>query len=208
MQRLFGFPALWWLATISKYGNFNYLSESALSTIEDMTSFIIIILFLGLAAFIKIYLNNRPTSKDNYAKVKKHDYTYKRKDFLMTNSENDFSKLLFKRFGNDYRIYPQIHLSSIIDHQVKGQNWKGALSHIDRKSVDFVICDKDRNRPLCAIELDDWSHESVAAKDKDALKESLLAMANLPLARIDNWRNLSEDEIYSSIDTKLPAKKA
>jgi very-short-patch-repair endonuclease len=121
----------------------------------------------------------------------------------MTNSENNFSKILFKNFEESYRIYPQIHLSSIIDHQVKGQNWKGALSHIDRKSVDFVICDKIYSSPLCAIELDDWSHKTTEAKTKDTLKEELLSMANLPLVRINNWRALSEEEIVNLVKAKL-----
>jgi len=171
-----------------------------------MNSLIIIILVVGLLIFIKNFLDSRTSSKASSEKFKKQEYTYKRKDFLMTNSENDFSKLLFEKFSNEYRIYPQIHLSSVIDHQVKGQNWKAALSHIDRKSVDFVICDKDHNRPLCAIELDDWSHDSDSAKAKDAVKEQLLVMAMLPLLRIYNWRNLSEEEIYKLIVVKLPTR--
>jgi len=172
-----------------------------------MNSLILITLAIVLFLLIKYYLlSKKSTNNDISNKKQKIEYTYKHKDFLMTSSENDFSKLLFRRFSDEYRIYPQIHLSSIIDHQVKGQNWKAALSHIDRKSVDFVICDKEHSRPLCAIELDDWSHESAEAKDKDALKENLLSMSSLPLVRINNWRDKSEEEIYNSITAKLPTR--
>jgi len=166
----------------------------------------LILLAVGTLFIAKWYFESKSSSVAG-AKIKKDkaEYVYQKKPFLMTNSENDFSKILFERFSGNYRIYAQIHLSSIVDHQVKGQNWKSALSRIDRKSVDFVICDKQNNKPLCAIELDDWSHETDVAKSRDAFKESLLAMAELPLVRINDWRKTPEQEICNSIAAKLPA---
>lgn len=51
-----------------------------------------------------------------------------------------------------------------MDHKIKGQNWQGALSHIDRKSVDIVLCDKNYIAPKLVIELDDKSHERLTCQ--------------------------------------------
>ena len=54
---------------------------------------------------------------------------------------------------------------------------------MDRKSVDFVFCDKDYCRPLLAIELDDYSHNREDRKIRDAEVERILQQAQLPLLR-------------------------
>jgi len=43
---------------------------------------------------------------------------------------------------------------TVLEHRIKGQDWKAAFRRINGKSVDFVICDKAYIKPLLAIELD------------------------------------------------------
>ena len=56
-------------------------------------------------------------------------------------------------------MFPQVHLSALLDHKVKGQDWRIAFRHINGKSVDYVLCDKATLQPVYAIELDDYTHE-------------------------------------------------
>jgi very-short-patch-repair endonuclease len=48
-----------------------------------------------------------------------------------------------------------------------------------------VICSSDNARTLCAVELDDWRHDSWDnVKDADAMKDRICKAAGLPLIRI------------------------
>lgn len=112
------------------------------------------------------------------------EYEYKRKRFFMTAPEHEFYDLLNRAVGDKYRIFAQVHLPSLIDHKIPGQNWRGAFRHIDEKSVDFVLCDKNNIAPLLAIELDDTTHEHEDRQERDSIVENILSRAGLPLLRI------------------------
>jgi very-short-patch-repair endonuclease len=83
-----------------------------------------------------------------------------------------------------------VHLSTIIDEKVQKQNWRGARAHIGRKSVDFVLCDKEFITPKLAIELDDSSHEQSDRILRDREVERILEEAGVPLLRIMDTRDL------------------
>lgn len=60
----------------------------------------------------------------------------------MSNTEAEFFKKLQGVAGERYFVFPQVHLSALLDHKVKGQDWRIAFRHINGKSVDYVLCDK------------------------------------------------------------------
>ena len=130
---------------------------------------------------------------------KKSTYRYQRKDFFMTKPEHDFFDILVALLGDRYYVFSQVHLSTILDNKVKGQNWRGAFRHIDEKSVDFVICDKAYIKPLLAIELDDSSHERAGRQDRDAEVERIFKEVGLPLLRFANQNQFNKDEIKNQI---------
>lgn len=120
------------------------------------------------------------------------EYHYRHKDFLMTYAEADFYRLLLQVVGEKYAVYPQVHLSAIIEHKIKGQNWKAAFRHINGKSVDFVVCDTQNFKPIAAIELDDKTHEYKNRRIRDEEVERILSEARLPLARFTRQQNIEE----------------
>ena len=130
-------------------------------------------------------------------------YNYKRKDFLMSRAEHEFFDILVDITKDKYYVFPQIHLSTILDNKVVGQNWKGAFRHIDEKSVDYVICDKAYIKPLLAIELDDRTHERENRKIRDVEVERILSNANLPLLRFGNDGHFNREEIQRFVLEKL-----
>lgn len=134
-------------------------------------------------------------------------YHYRRKDFIMTRAENRFFDTLNDALNNDYFVFPQVNLSSILDEKIERQTWRSARNAINRKSVDFVICDKGYRRPLLAIELDDWSHDNEDRKLRDAGVERMLGEAGLPLLRFRNVANLSEADVARMVqDALFPSK--
>jgi hypothetical protein len=57
-------------------------------------------------------------------------------------------------------------------------------NRINRKHIDFLICEKKTARPLLGIELDDKSHNLAARQERDHFVENVFKTANLPLERI------------------------
>lgn len=132
-------------------------------------------------------------------KTNDFDFDYKRKQYLLTKSEHDFFNTLNQIIEGQLYIFPQVHLSHLFEHKVYGQDWRGALNHIQRKSVDFVICDKEYLKPLCAIELDDSSHNTKDRADRDETVEEIFKNANLPLIRIKNTGTWDKEKIKEQI---------
>jgi very-short-patch-repair endonuclease len=96
-----------------------------------------------------------------------------------------------------------VHLSTLLDHSVKGQNWRVVLAHINRKSVDFILCDKAYISPKLAIELDDRSHERPDRQERDKEVERILKDAGLPLLRLENHRRFNPVELSQKIQELL-----
>lgn len=133
--------------------------------------------------FILFFLGRELSKKGRYQYTK--TYQYIKKQHLLRKDEAEFLRILEQIIDNRYYIFPQVHISSIVEHKINGQNWKGALSHIDRKSVDYLVCDKQYLSPILGIELDGSSHSEEDRISRDTVVERVFKDINLPLLRID-----------------------
>ena len=66
---------------------------------------------------------------------------------------------------------------------------------IDRKHVDFLLCDPKTLRPLVGIELDDRSHRRRDRQERDAFVDGVFEAAGLPLVRTPVQRNYDVAEL-------------
>ena len=133
-------------------------------------------------------------------------YHYTHKDSLMTNAENEFFNMLTEAVGTRYFVFPQVHLSAILDHKVNGQNWKAAFQSINGKSVDYVISDKTSRKSLVAIEIDDYTHNDEDRRQRDIQVEQMLQEAQVPLLRFTDYKTITRDEIERRINETLAAQ--
>lgn len=122
-------------------------------------------------------------------------YEYRAKDAIMTPTEERVYRRLVEVFERKFYIIPQVHLSTILDYRVKGQNWYGAFQHINRKSVDYILLNKNTLKPICAVELDDYTHKFDKRRRRDNEVERIFRVANMPLVRIHDIARLSNSEI-------------
>jgi very-short-patch-repair endonuclease len=116
----------------------------------------------------------------------------------MSPTESQFFLKLDKAVSERYYVFPQVHLSAILDHKVKGQTWKYAFSHINSKSVDYVLCDRETLRPTYAIELDDYTHDHKDRQTRDVEVERIFKVAGLPLVRFSN-KDMTSEEIIKAL---------
>ncbi len=162
---------------------------------------LIILIFVLISSIFFIVVNNLNGTKKEESK--KWTYIYKRRDFLMSRAEHECYDNLMLAVGENYYIFPQVHLTTIVDNRVVGQDWRGAFSHINGKSVDFVICDKAYISPKLVIELDDKTHEREDRVERDVEVERILAVANLPLLRLQNHGSFNPSELAQKIKEVL-----
>lgn len=156
------------------------------------------LLFGAVVAFIVLVVLKSAVNK-NSASI----YRYTKKKYLISRAEHEFYDALVAAVGGDFYIFAQVHLPTLLDHKVKGQSWQGALSHINRKSVDFVLCDKSYISPLLAIELDDKSHLIEDRKERDNEVERILSEARMPLLRVENHGSFDSSNLAVAIKEKL-----
>jgi very-short-patch-repair endonuclease len=152
------------------------------------------LIIIVIISFSKVSKSSTQTRKV----FKNNTYSYTAKDLLMTRTETEFFVKLEHAVTERYYVFPQVHLSSLLDHHVKGQEWKYAFSHINGKSVDYVLCDRQTLRPTYAIELDDYTHEKADRRERDAEVERIFEEAELPLVRFRN-KDVSEADIIKAL---------
>ena len=124
----------------------------------------------------------------------------------MTPPELACFRSLHQATRDTYWIFPQVHFSAFLENKIIGQSWRGSFSHINGKSVDFMLCTKDTLSPVLAIELDDMSHEREDRKRRDSEEERIFKMANLPLLRLKH-SDLSDSTNLAHVITEALQQK-
>lgn len=133
-------------------------------------------------------------------------YQYKKKNFFLTRAEHECFDALLEAVGSEYQIFAQVHLPTLVDNKIVGQNWRGAFRHISEKSVDFVLCDKAYLSPKLAIELDDKTHERPERQIRDREVERILKNAGVPLLRLENHGRFNPGELSQKITEALTSQ--
>ena len=151
---------------------------------------LVVLVLVGIVSFIQ-----NPSKQV----IEKSPYQYLAKKYFLTRAEQACFNALTAAVGNEYYVFAQVHLDSILNEEMRGQNWKGARAHINQKSVDFLLCDKTDISPKLAIELDDKSHERADRKERDSEVERILKEAGIPLLRLQNHGNLDVTELADKV---------
>lgn len=141
--------------------------------------------------------------RDRFDIEDKPKYDYKRRNFFLSRAEHECYDALVQAVGQEYIVFAQVHLPTLLGHKVVGQNWNGAFRHISQKSVDFVLCDKAYISPKLAIELDDKTHERSDRQDRDREVERILKSAGMPLLRLENHGSFNPQDLADKVRDAL-----
>ena len=105
---------------------------------------------------------------------KKHNA---KKEFLSP-SEKEFKKYLHQNLPENIEIHCKVRLADILKSETK-------YRRIIMMHVDYVLFNEDM-QPILAIELDDKSHETPEAKERDAIKNNALDESGIKYTRVPN----------------------
>ena len=115
-------------------------------------------------------------------------YPYEKISSIVTDAEFKFLKALTKAVQGEMYIFPKVGMADILKVIPESNNQQGYRNKIEKKHVDFVLCEKKRLNYIAAIELDDSSHKRKDRVKRDKFVNNAFREAKLPLIRID-WQN-------------------
>jgi len=167
--------------------------------------FALIVFFVAIVVAKKLH-DDRSDSDVPTDSVPKYNYSlYQKKKYLFdTNSEFYFFCMVNKILDGKYYVFPQINYSHLISiDRASHYEQRRYRSHIERKSADFVICDKQTCVPLLVIDIDGNVHNREENKIKDEEIDSILNKIRLPIIRIKNSEVENRELIRSKILEKL-----
>ena len=134
-------------------------------------------------------------------------FPYQKRKYFMTLNERTFFEVLSQLINNQYFIFPQVHIASIVE-VIKGQeHYMAYFNKIIRKSFDFVIFDKQNLNALLVIELDDASHNQPRRMERDDFVDKTLKVADLNILHIKPEKNYNVQELGQLIFSKLEPQK-
>ena len=167
----------------------------------DTLLIVIVVAFLGLAVATKVFKKSATTASTEKGKAAERP----RRKQLLTEREQAMHHRLVHALP-DFVILAQVSFGALLTARAHA-----VRNTFDRKTADFVVCDK-AFQVLAVIELDDASHKDKAAKD--SARDTLLAGAGYRVLRYSNVPDIDRvrldfapHEGFSPVATPQPALK-
>lgn len=129
---------------------------------------------------------------------------YRRRPHLVSKGERAFWFPLYQAVKGRYRIFCKVRLQDVVSApDESGERYW--FRRIQGYHVDFVLCDPATTAPLLAIELDDRSHDSPKALDRDRFKDEVLAAGGVPVYRVRAQQAYDPIQLSEEIERRLSA---
>jgi len=152
---------------------------------------IIVVLFVAIAAVVKIVLKQRAQEPQGYP--------YNKEPVFFSPAERSFLGVLEQVVNGRYRFMGKVRLADII--KVKGgmnrSAWQNAFNRIQSKHVDIVACDPATLNVQFVVELDDSTHAQSQRQSRDQFVDNALRAAGVPIVHVAAKTGYSVQEIQS-----------
>ena len=149
------------------------------------------------------------SAKDEEKAPGKKIYPYLIRDDFLSAAEISFYHVLKTAVSDWAVVCPKIPLGDLFYVKTSDNSkYRIYTNKIDRKHLDFLLCDPKTMRPLLGIELDDKSHQRKDRQERDELVENIFKVTNLPLARIPVKHTYSVAELNTMLQGYIKGKPA
>lgn len=139
---------------------------------------ILVIIAIAIALSLAAAANKKRSVSDAGA-------SYVARDSLFTPAERSFLGVLENAVGDRFRVFGKVRIADVINvKSASNRTWQSAFNRISAKHFDFVVCESTTTRVVCAVELDDQSHNRRARVARDELVGVVCNKSGLPLLRI------------------------
>lgn len=114
-------------------------------------------------------------------KIRQHPYI--KKQSILTTAEKKCYKFLLQHLGDKVIILSKVRLADVVELNELVTRDTKAFFKIAYKHLDYVILSKDLDL-ICAVELDDYTHDTEKAKERDQFVAEVLLDCGIPFFRI------------------------
>jgi len=137
-------------------------------------------------------------------KSTKIEYPYHLVDEFISPAEHNFFFNLKAAVGDSAHIFSKVKLSDLFYAKTGdyGKN-RSYTNRIDRKHVDFLLCDAKTLQPILGIELDDKSHQRTDRQERDDFVNHLFEAAKLPLMHISVQHGYSQSQLKNQLSAYI-----
>lgn len=111
------------------------------------------------------------------------EHPYVKKSGILTVAEKKLFKFLKSRLPKEAIIFSKVRLADIVELNEAITRDSKAFRQIAFKHVDFTIMSADLDL-ICVVELDDYTHNTVKAQERDKFVEQVLRECGIALYRI------------------------
>lgn len=138
------------------------------------------------------------------AKSPELQFPYAVRDDFLSPAEFSFYRVLQTVVLDRAIICPKVALGDLFFSTEKDPSlFRAFTNKIDRKHVDFLLCDRKTLRPLIGIELDDKSHNRVDRQVRDDFVNGVFSAAKLPLIRVPTQTAYSTVELSTLLRSNV-----
>jgi Protein of unknown function (DUF2726) len=156
---------------------------------------LVIVILIALAAFLKGAKTGAGSD----------GFPYQRNKALFSPAERSFLGALEQAVGGEYRVFGKVRIADVASVRSNPNRafWQRAFNRISAKHFDFILCKPDDLSIVCAVELDDKSHQQMKRKDRDDFVAGLCIAIDLPLLQIPAQRAYSVPELRSRVSLAI-----
>lgn len=159
---------------------------------------------LGIVIVLALALFKLKTTTQSESQIT--EYLYSKKEALFSPAERSFLGVLSQAIGDKAQIFGKVRVADVATPKkgISKSEWQKAFNKISGKHFDFILCNKDNLSIICAIELDDSSHQSINRQKRDLFLEGLCKSAAVPLVQVQAQSSYNIKEIYGLFSSILP----
>ena len=162
-----------------------------------------IFFFLVIVGLLLVFI--KLTSSDKLLA----EHEYQKLNALFTPAERSFLGVLELAANGEVEIFGKVRVADVITPK-RGQSrseWQKAFNKISSKHFDYLICSKEDLSVICAIELNDKSHNSKKRKERDQFLTKACESSGLPLLQVIAKASYKPTEIREILNQYLPQFK-
>ena len=162
---------------------------------------IIVVIVLGILFYF---------SKDKisiFLQQEEKPLPFKKKDFLLNIPERKFFEDLQQIIPAEYIVFPQIVLSNIVKVSSSRKEFWTYQNKINRKTIDFVIFEKQYLKPVIGIEYDGKTHNRKDRQERDEFVNRILESAGIKSLHVKHQKNINFEEVKNKINELLVPTK-
>jgi ssDNA-binding Zn-finger/Zn-ribbon topoisomerase 1 len=135
-------------------------------------------------------------------------FPYRKVKALFTPAEHSFLGVLHQAVGTNAMVFGKVRVADVVE-TAPGLRWSDrlrAFNRISAKHFDFLVCDRKNLSVLCAIELNDASHNSKRRQERDEFLKGVCEAVSVPLIQIPAKSAYVISEVRNLLPRYLTAK--